>query len=113
MYYETMPLYPSIGPCREGRSCVRVPVFQEGPLDDAPPQLAQERRILLDNPCRPGECAEVLLGLDGCGNLVVCVRREGRPPCREAPRRRCPEPPRCLPEPKPRHRCGRIYGNWD
>ena len=99
MYYETMPLYPALRPGCEEKSCVRVPMFDEGGCACScgqPPEMRNCRRVTIENPCRPGECAEVLLGLDACGNLVVCVRREGeRPP-----------KPRCC----PRH--GRLYGTW-
>ena len=98
MYYETMPLYPALRPGCEAQGCLRVPVFDEGGCScGQPPELRGCRRVTIENPCRPGECAEVLLGLDGCGNLVVCVRRE--------PER--PPKPRCCD-----HRRGRLYGTW-
>lgn len=105
MYYETMPLYPALRPGCDDRSCLRVPVFGDcdgprGPL----PELQSCRRVTIENPCRPGEVAEVLLGLDACGNLVVCVRKEPeRPPCRPD----CPPRP-----PRPCERRGRLYGSW-
>lgn len=40
----------------------------------------QKQTVRLENPCRPGECAEVTLSVDECGNLVVCVHRNGHPP---------------------------------
>ena len=104
MYYETMPLYPALRPGCESQGCLRVPVFgeREGPCCGQLPPLSGVRRVTIENPCRPGECAEVLLGLDGCGNLVVCVRKEPERPC-------CPERP---PRPRcDRHR-GRLYGTW-
>ena len=118
MYYETMPLYPAMrGEC-DRKACVRVPIFEDG---RRPGSLEDEvrpcERVTIENPCRPGERAEVLLGLDGCGNLVVCVRRDRRAeddcaPCRPNRRR-----PRCVPEPcvPPPRRCcerGRLYGTW-
>jgi len=118
MYYETMPLYPALRPGCDGGECVRVPVFGggDGP-DDRLPQLRCPRRVTIENPCRPGEYAEVLLGLDGCGNLVVCVKREPeRDCCRPRPPRPCPPrpcPPGPLPPPEPRcSRRGRLYGTW-
>ncbi|MBR1820359.1 MAG: hypothetical protein IJ769_01915 [Clostridia bacterium] len=111
MYYETMPLYPALRPGCDSESCVRVPIFDGDDMPcGQPPQLRSCRRVTIENPCRPGECAEVLLGLDACGNLVVCVRRE---PERDACCRPCrPQRPNrpCLP-PEPRGR-GRLYGTW-
>ena len=124
MYYETMPLYPALRPDCEAQGCVRVPVF-DGGRDPCPDmsRLRCQRCVTLENPCRPGERAEVLLGLDECGNLVVCVRREPERCCRPCPPRPCPpresehccrpRPPRPLPPPEPR--CGgrgRLYGTW-
>ena len=82
MYYENMPLYPRLG-CDCGRdSCVRVPVFGGGRGEQGRlPDECACRRVTIENPCRPGEVAEVLLGVDDCGNLVVCVKRDCRPPC--------------------------------
>ena len=123
MYYETMPLYPALRPGCDGSECVRVPVFDgdPGPGDHCP-ELRCPRRLTIENPCRPGERAEVLLGLDSCGNLVVCVKREPeRDGCRPCPPRPCPPPcpPRpCRPSrplPPPEPRCGgrgRLYGTW-
>lgn len=127
MYVEMMPLYPAMRPDGDGRRCVRVPMFG-GDGMGAPgwpdgrgvPELRCVRRVTIENPCRPGECAEVLLGLDACGNLVVCVRRPCEPdPC-PRPRRPClpPEPcrsePGCRRPPRPRGGCGRgrLYGTW-
>ena len=60
------------------------------------------RRVTIENPCRPGEVAEVLLGVDDCGNLVVCVKRDwsrerpSRPPrpARRGRRQAAPAAPR-------------------
>lgn len=115
MLYGQMPLYPALGPdCRDD-TCVRVPMFGGGsaPGPGMPP-VAELRRVTLENPCRPGEWAEVTLGVDACGNLAVCVRRDDRcPPPR--PRRPCPPPDPCRPCPPPRPHCrrGRLYGDWD
>jgi len=79
-------------------ACVRVPLFQREPCC-GPGGCCQ--KVVLENPCRPGECAEVLLGVDECGNLTVCVHRDNRwdnccPPvwdgCRPPKR---PRKPRC------------------
>ena len=116
MYYETMPLYPPMGMDRDCDNCVSVPVFGEGrPGPGALPDERFCRRVTIENPCRPGECAEVTLGVDACGNLLVCVRRDP-PPCRHdrPPCRPCrPREDRCLPPP-PRCGCerGRLYGSW-
>ena len=131
MYYETMPLYPALREGCEREPCVRVPVF--GAENCGPgrmPDACHCRRVTIENPCRPGERAEVLLGVDDCGNLVVCVRREPCPPmdCRGrrpdcGPRRLCPPPEPCSPPcpppcppvpcPPPRGGCrGRLYGSW-
>lgn len=123
MYYETMPLYPALRPGCDSQGCVRVPVFDgEGDPCADWSRLREVRRVTIENPCRPGQCAEVLLGLDGCGNLVVCVRREPERCCRPCPPNPCPpnpcpprpcRPPRPLPPPEPR--CGgrgRLYGSW-
>lgn len=105
MYYETMPLYPALRSGCEEKNCVRVPVFGEGGCGcgcGQMPELRGCRSVTIENPCRPGERAEVLLGLDGCGNLVVCVRRE--------PDRDCCRP--CPPRPRCDRRQGRLYGTW-
>ena len=119
MMYDGMPLYPSLRPGRDGQACVRVPLFDDGrPGHGLPDGDCRWRQVTIENPCRPGERAEVLLGVDGCGNLMVCVRREADCDCR--PPRPCPPPRPCLPEPcpppcRPRPRCGgrgRLYGTW-
>ena len=120
MVYENMPLYPRLGWDGGRDGCVRVPVFGESRCGAGRlPDECACRRVTIENPCRPGELAEVLLGVDDCGNLVVCVKRACRPPC-EPPRpprpcNPCPPPP-CTPCPPPRPRrdgCrGRLYGSW-
>lgn len=128
MMYGQMPLYPALGDGCGGDACVRVPLFGEGPrAARSLPPVGDVRRIVLENPCCPGEWAEVILGVDACGNLALCVRRDdgcgrSRPPCppadgcRPAPAK-CP-PPDCrpwppCPPPRPRCRKGRLYGDWD
>ena len=109
MYYENMPLYPGMRPPCDPNPCMKVRVFDDGCRGQPPaPPLQSCERVVIDNPCRPGERAEVTLGVDDCGNLVVCVHRLcGRrepclpPPCRPDP---CLPPP-CLHEPRHRRRC--------
>ncbi len=73
MMYDGMPLYPSLRPGRDGQACVRVPLFDDGrPGHGLPDGDCRWRQVTIENPCRPGERAEVLLGVDGCG------RREGK-----------------------------------
>ena len=115
MYYDSMPLYPTIGPGCERDRCVRLPMFDEWRGQGGPP--GQCRRVTFENPCRPGERVEVLLGVDDCGNLTVCVHQDGwRPgPCDR--RERCLPPPcppePCRPRPPRREGCdGRLYGSW-
>lgn len=92
-----------------------MPLFDDG--RGGPPGLPaweEAQRVTVENPCRPGERAEVLLAVDGCGNLTVCVRREAERCRRENPCR--PRPCPRLPEracPRPRERCGRLYGSWE
>lgn len=70
-------------------------------------------------PLEPSLLTEVLLGVDACGNLTVCVRRDPargcdhRPPRPPRPCRPGPPEPR-LPRPCPtRDGCrGRLYGSW-
>ena len=127
MMYGNMPLYPSLSPGCCDDACVRVPLFNEGrpPAQGLPP-VGELQRVALENPCRPGEWAEVLLGVDACGNLALCVRRDEcgcRPACpprpfREPDRPKCPPPacrprPRPCPPPRPGCRRGRLYGAWD
>ena len=124
MIYENMPLYPRMGPGCEPEPCMRVPVFNgDGCGPGRMPDACQLRRVTIENPCRPGERAEVLLGVDECGNLVVCVRRdprrEGDCCCRRPRRPPQPDcrpdcPPPCRPDCRPpRNGCrGRLYGSW-
>lgn len=91
MLYENMPLYPGMRPpCGDG--CMKVRVFDDCCGPHRAPPMRECERVMIDNPCRPGERAEVSLGVDECGNLVICVHRVND--C--CPRRR---PPACPPEP--------------
>ena len=124
MMYDGMPLYPSLRPGRDGQACVRVPLFDDGrPGHGLLDGDCRWRQVTIENPCRPGERAEVLLGVDECGNLVVCVRRdprrEGDCCCRRPRRPPQPDcrpdcPPPCRPDCRPpRNGCrGRLYGSW-
>ena len=124
MYYEGMPLYPGMRPPCEPSPCMRVRLFDEGCRGShRPPPLRECERVVIDNPCRRGERAEVTLGMDDGGNLVICVRRlfGHGDACRPEPPAACPCaspiepcPPRPLPQPqgvRHRHRpewvCGR------
>ena len=93
MIYENMPLYPGMRPPTASGECVRMPLFRPGCGSGR-----ECERVVIENPCCPGECAEVALGVDACGNLTVCVRR--------GPGRRHER--RCLPPP-----CGHPCGTWD
>lgn len=101
MYYENMPLYPGMRPPCDPSPCMKVRLFDDGCRGDrrAPPMKACER-VVIDNPCRPGERAEVVLGMDDCGNLVICVHRLcGREPGGHSA-------PCCRPEPVCHHEYG-------
>ena len=70
--------------CRD-RESWRVPLFN---CDSSCPTCdcgCGAQTVRLENPCCPGECAEVTLSVDSCGNLVVCVHKN---PCRRN-RNRC------------------------
>ena len=111
MYYESMPLYPPMRSHADGERCVKVPVFGECCPPCAPHSMRCCRRVIIENPCRPGETAEVLLGVDEGGNLLVCVRR-GDGECACDPQPPCLPPP-CRPPERPDScRRGRLYGNW-
>lgn len=55
-----------------GRDSWRMPLFDCGGGDCG----CGAKTVRLENPCRPGECAEVTLSIDSCGNLVICVHRD-------------------------------------
>jgi len=104
MFYENMPLYPGMRPpCGDGE-CMRVRLFEDG-CGHRPPPMRECERVMIDNPCRPGERAEVTLGVDDCGSLVICVHRLRR---WDEP---CNRPDRCRIPCKPRQRC--RPGCWD
>lgn len=67
-----------------GDAAMRVRLFEPQRCDPRcgcmPPPAAPP--VTICNPWNPNELAVVTLGLDECGNLVVCVRRENRCRCR-------------------------------
>lgn len=84
MGWERMPLYPGER-CLNG--CYQIPLFGEKccpPRDNCSTQT-----VRLENPCCPGECASVTLSVDACGNLSICVHRDGFTCGRGCGRRRC------------------------
>ena len=98
MYCENMPLYPGMRPPCDGSPCMKVRLFDDACCQSrCPPPMKVCQRVTIDNPCCPGEQAEVALGVDDCGNLVICVHRL----CR-APRPRCCDWDDAFPPPSPR-----------
>ena len=115
MYYENMPLYPGMRPPCDPSPCMKVRLFDDGcggcgGCGRHAPPMRECERVVIDNPCRRGEQAEVVLGVDDCGNLVICVHRlcARETPCRPMPQPRAcdPWPEPCRPEPpcRPRRR---------
>lgn len=96
MFYENMPLYPGMRPPCDPSPCMKVRLFDDCCRGDRhlPPMQTCER-VVIDNPCRRGERAEVVLGVDDGGNLVICVHRR----CDRCDRRdrcdRCDRDDRC------------------
>ena len=81
MVYENMPLYPRMGYDCDRDACVRVPVF--GGARCGAGRLPDEcacRRVTIENPCRPGEVAEVYLASDA----DLFIVRQVRQACNEA-----------------------------
>lgn len=84
MKYRNRPLYPTPGwgcDCREHRDCRqseswRMPLFDCEPMRPPIDCGCGSQTVRLENPCCPGECAEVTLSVDHCGNLVICVHRD-------------------------------------
>ena len=93
MLYENLPLYPGMEPPCGRDACMRMKLFggcggpRREPPDCRPPAPCET--VWIENPCCPGERAEVALGVDECGNLTVCVRRGPRDACRRKPRGGC------------------------
>ncbi|MEE1199339.1 MAG: hypothetical protein U0L09_01675 [Christensenellales bacterium] len=80
MNYGSMPLYPPMGQeCCRG-NCMRMALFRCDP-HRRQDMCCTGKSVILENPCCPGECAEVHLSVDGCGNLEVCVHREPHGGC--------------------------------
>ena len=95
MFYERLPLYPGMAPAGGADGCMKVRLFDDGcGAPCRPPEMRECERVTIENPCRPGERAEVALGLDACGNLVICVHRRSCPP-RHVPRGCCGWDDRC------------------
>lgn len=86
MGYGRLPLFPPMGGGND--ECVRVPLFQRDPCRCRMDPCGC-KTVRMENPCCPGDGADVMLSVDECGNLMVCVRRD--PPCRCGPNR----PRRC------------------
>lgn len=81
MRYDFKPLYPQVcdscDRCDCGRpESWRMPLFQCEPCRSGC-DCGCSQTVRLENPCCPGECAEVQLSVDSCGNLVICVHRDG------------------------------------
>ena len=59
-----MPLYPALRPGGSS-ACVTMPLFDDG-RGGLPgvPAWDEAQRVIVENPCRPGERAEVLLAVD-------------------------------------------------
>lgn len=79
MGFSHRPLNPLLGDCCNRESCVRMPLFNCEPRHSHSDSCGCGQTVRLENPCCPGECADVTLSVDSCGNLVICVHRE---PCR-------------------------------
>ena len=88
MFYENMPLYPGMRPPCDGSPCMKVKLFDDACCAHPAPPMRECERVRIDNPCHPGEQAEVTLGVDDCGNLVICVHRLRRERGWDAPCRR-------------------------
>lgn len=126
MFYEKLPLYPGMKPCGPPDGCMRVRLFDGGPASaGCAPAACECGRVTVENPCRPDERAEVVLGVDECGSLVICIHRDPcgrfdpcdrprlpercclpppRKPPRDCPPSPCCRPPRCAPDPRDRCR---------
>lgn len=70
------PLYPPLGDCCDRDSCVRMPLFNCESHRPPHDPCGCSQTVRLENPCCPGECADITLSVDSCGNLVISVRRD-------------------------------------
>lgn len=73
---DMRPLYPQHGDWHNRESCVRLPLFGEDMHACRRESCGCSQTVRLENPSCPGECAEVTLSVDSCGNLMVCVHRD-------------------------------------
>ena len=70
------------------RESWRMPLFRCDGMNNSC-DCGCSQTVRLENPCCPGECAEVNLSVDNCGNLVICVHRDQwKNDCRR-PRKHC------------------------
>lgn len=74
------PLYPPAGDrCDRCDDCCeswRMPLFDCDSHRHSHDDCGCSQTVRLENPCCPGECAEVTLSVDCCGNLVIGVHRD-------------------------------------
>ena len=81
------PLYPRPGGdcepwnCRDERRCGdrdswRMPLFDCECRNTVRDCGCGGQTVRLENPCCPGEFAEVNLSVDPCGNLVICIHKD-------------------------------------
>ena len=97
MYSANRPLYPWPGDgcgqcgCREcrDRENWRMPLFGCERRCGCEDRGCPSQVVRLENPCCPGEYAEVELSVDDCGNLVVYVRRNASKCTCRRPKKRC------------------------
>ena len=84
------PLYPPPGDCCERENCVRMPLFNAESCCSHREHCECAQTVRLENPCCPGECADITLSVDSCGNLVICIRRDhSRCDCHHGPKHHC------------------------
>ena len=62
---------PGSKPCMRPEPCDCRSHWRPDPCCTRPPVP-----VKLVNPCDPCECATVLLSVDACGNLQICIRRD-------------------------------------
>ena len=90
MNYGFRPLFPPMGDCCDRDNCVRVPLFNAEHCCPPREPCGCCQTVRLENPCCPGECADVALSVDSCGNLVICIHRDhSRCDCHRGLKRHC------------------------